>query len=217
MKHLYRQFCFYSQLIQLSCRIWANLFIAVLFLKIISVTGIFCLQFVDIEDTYLAIGPYRHVEVEAGICVGFLSCFWYERFQPTYCIWPSLKRFQKLMFSLWQGFDAEGQQLAATVPSTSSDQKIALPETQSLWYLGQSKEHRHLLKHPVITSFLFLKWGRIRRFFNRNLRWEDQLESTWNMSGFCSISCFNRPQEFGHTVNASFVILSSILSSSWLH
>ena len=33
-----------------------------------------------------------------------------------------------------------------------------------------SKSHRHLLKHPVITSFLWCKWTRIRRFFNRNLR-----------------------------------------------
>jgi len=39
-----------------------------------------------------------------------------------------------------------------------------------LWYMSQSKEHRHLLKHPVITSFLWYKWQRIRRYFNRNLR-----------------------------------------------
>ena len=45
-----------------------------------------------------------------------------------------------------------------------------LPETESLWHIGQSKSHRHLLKHPVITSFLWCKWTRIRRFFNRNLR-----------------------------------------------
>merc|ERR1719317_1310969 len=36
--------------------------------------------------------------------------------------------------------------------------------------MGQSKEHRHLLKHPVITSFLWFKWERIRPYFNRNLR-----------------------------------------------
>jgi len=46
----------------------------------------------------------------------------------------------------------------------------ALPETEPLWYMSQSKEHRHLLKHPVITSFLWYKWQRIRRYFNRNLR-----------------------------------------------
>jgi len=48
--------------------------------------------------------------------------------------------------------------------------KFALPETESLWYMGQSKEHRYLLKHPVITSFLWCKWTRIRRFVNRNMR-----------------------------------------------
>ena len=32
------------------------------------------------------------------------------------------------------------------------------------------QEHQYLLKHPVITSFLWLKWARIRRYFNRNLR-----------------------------------------------
>jgi hypothetical protein len=42
------------------------------------------------------------------------------------------------------------------------DSKYPLPETDSLWYLSQSKNHRHLLKHPVITSFLWLKWIRIR-------------------------------------------------------
>merc|ERR1719369_1322317 len=46
----------------------------------------------------------------------------------------------------------------------------ALPETEPLWYMSQSKEHRHLLKHPVITSFLWFKWQRIRKYFNRNLR-----------------------------------------------
>ena len=50
------------------------------------------------------------------------------------------------------------------------DRRFALPETESLWYMGQSKEHRHLLKHPVITSFLWCKWTRIRKFVNRNMR-----------------------------------------------
>ena len=48
--------------------------------------------------------------------------------------------------------------------------KQALPETECLWYMGQSKIHRHLLKHPVVTSFLWLKWQKIRGYFNRNLR-----------------------------------------------
>ncbi len=62
--------------------------------------------------------------------------------------------------------DPENQKLNSKDDTT----KVALPETQTLWYMGQSKEHRHLLKHPVITSFLYLKWERIRKDYNRNLR-----------------------------------------------
>jgi len=43
-----------------------------------------------------------------------------------------------------------------------ADSKYPLPETESLWYLSQAPQHQHLLKHPVITSFLWLKWLRIR-------------------------------------------------------
>jgi len=63
-------------------------------------------------------------------------------------------------------FDYEEQSLIRS----SHDHAQALPETECLWYMGQSKEHRHLLKHPVITSFLWYKWQRIRKYFNRNLR-----------------------------------------------
>ena len=57
--------------------------------------------------------------------------------------------------------DPEGQEMV---------ENAALPETESLWYMSQSKQHRHLLNHPVIMSFLWLKWQRIRGYFNRNLR-----------------------------------------------
>ena len=55
-------------------------------------------------------------------------------------------------------------------PPPQSAPRLALPETEPLWYMSRSKDHRHLLKHPVITSFLWYKWQRIRRHFNRNLR-----------------------------------------------
>ena len=45
-----------------------------------------------------------------------------------------------------------------------------LPETESLWCMAQSKNHRHLLRHPAVTSFLWLKWQRVRKFFSRNIR-----------------------------------------------
>ena len=65
------------------------------------------------------------------------------------------------------------ESLISKMSSSSSGDpgpRHALPETEPLWYMSQSKEHRHLLKHPVITSFLWYKWQRIRRYFNRNLR-----------------------------------------------
>ena len=49
-------------------------------------------------------------------------------------------------------------------------EKLALPETDSLLYISQSKEHRHLVVHPVIRSYLWIKWKRMRKFYNRNVR-----------------------------------------------
>ena len=69
--------------------------------------------------------------------------------------------------NLQQQIDPEDPSMTKLVDSS---EKFPLPETEALWHMGQSKEHRHLLKHPVITSFLWLKWLRIRRYFNRNLR-----------------------------------------------
>ena len=43
------------------------------------------------------------------------------------------------------------------------------PETDVLWFMARSKDHRHLLKHPVITSFLALKWSRISVHYNSNM------------------------------------------------
>ena len=43
------------------------------------------------------------------------------------------------------------------------------PETDVLWYMARSHDHRHLLKHPVITSFLALKWSRINYHYNANI------------------------------------------------
>jgi len=44
-----------------------------------------------------------------------------------------------------------------------------LPEAEPLWHMSQSMDHRPLLAHPVITSFLCLKWRRIRPYFYTNL------------------------------------------------
>ena len=59
---------------------------------------------------------------------------------------------------------------AVEFASDNDDDTRALPETEALWYLSMaSKEHRTLLKHPVIASFLWLKWQRIRTFWFSNL------------------------------------------------
>ncbi|XP_063923216.1 transient receptor potential cation channel protein painless-like [Zophobas morio] len=46
--------------------------------------------------------------------------------------------------------------------------KIA-PETEVIAYMSRAPEFRPLLKHPVIVSFLLMKWHRIRLLFYTNL------------------------------------------------
>ena len=48
-------------------------------------------------------------------------------------------------------------------------ERVYLPETDGLWHMSQSKKHQHLLKHPVIALFLWLKWKRMSTAYNRNL------------------------------------------------
>ena len=44
------------------------------------------------------------------------------------------------------------------------------PEMDLLWAMSQSKTHRSLIIHPVIDSYLWIKWKLMTRLFNRNLR-----------------------------------------------
>lgn len=46
---------------------------------------------------------------------------------------------------------------------------ILAPETEALLYMTRNEELRPLLKHPVITSFLYLKWHRISSLFYANI------------------------------------------------
>ncbi|XP_044734770.1 transient receptor potential cation channel protein painless [Chrysoperla carnea] len=52
---------------------------------------------------------------------------------------------------------------------TIQNNQFLAPETDALLYMTQNPELRHLLKHPVLTSFLFLKWQRISWLFYTNL------------------------------------------------
>jgi len=45
----------------------------------------------------------------------------------------------------------------------------AKPETKPLLALARSDTHKHLITHPVITSFLMWKWGRIKPYFYMNV------------------------------------------------
>ncbi|KAG5893578.1 hypothetical protein JTB14_028345 [Gonioctena quinquepunctata] len=42
-------------------------------------------------------------------------------------------------------------------------------ETEVISYMSKASEFKHLLEHPVIVSFLFMKWHRIRWLFYTNL------------------------------------------------
>ncbi|XP_013185825.2 transient receptor potential cation channel protein painless [Amyelois transitella] len=46
---------------------------------------------------------------------------------------------------------------------------ILAPETDALLYMTRNEELKPLLKHPVITSFLYLKWQRISCLFYGNI------------------------------------------------
>ncbi|KAG0730327.1 Transient receptor potential cation channel protein painless [Chionoecetes opilio] len=50
-------------------------------------------------------------------------------------------------------------------PAQTSQQ----PETECLRFLSDSRKHRHLLRHPVIDTFLFLKWQRIQKYYYLNV------------------------------------------------
>lgn len=54
-------------------------------------------------------------------------------------------------------------------PKSNSKDKKQDVEMPLLLYMSQDKRLRHMLKHPVITSFLYLKWNYARSFFYINL------------------------------------------------
>jgi hypothetical protein len=43
------------------------------------------------------------------------------------------------------------------------------PEMDFLFYMSQSDEHKKLMQHPIITSFLHMKWQRVKFYFYINL------------------------------------------------
>ena len=48
---------------------------------------------------------------------------------------------------------------------TTNIETQVCPETTSILFLTRSKDHLHLLEHPVITTFLYMKWKSIEQFY----------------------------------------------------
>lgn len=46
--------------------------------------------------------------------------------------------------------------------------KETIQEIEAMAYIGHSTKWKHLLKHPVISSFLSMKWHRLRWFLYTN-------------------------------------------------
>lgn len=81
-----------------------------------------------------------------------------------------------------------------------------LAETEVLQHMGNSSELKHLLTHPVILAFLYLKWHRIRMFFYINLA----IYMLFVVSLITYITAgYNRKPESDHLVVASvsYVVL----------
>jgi len=66
-------------------------------------------------------------------------------------------------------FSTDNEPLINSKQEISKESKMELPETEPLWYMAQIKEHRYLLSHPTITSFLWMKWRKIRPYFYFNV------------------------------------------------
>ena len=92
-----------------------------------------------------------------------------QEFQITFnysFLGPPLKE------SLAKSFPAESPLMTDDMNQTDDDSPKSfndLPEAEPLWYIAQLPDHRPLLTHPVITSFLCMKWRRIRPYYYINL------------------------------------------------
>ncbi|KAL1506300.1 hypothetical protein ABEB36_005690 [Hypothenemus hampei] len=59
--------------------------------------------------------------------------------------------------------------LEAVGMNKSNIQREFVAETEVISFISTSSEHKHLLKHPVLVSFLFIKWLQIQWLFWTNL------------------------------------------------
>ncbi|CAH1953907.1 unnamed protein product [Acanthoscelides obtectus] len=71
-------------------------------------------------------------------------------------------------------------------------------ETEVIAYMSQAPEFKHLLAHPVIVTFLFMKWHKIRWIFTVNLAFYFAFFFSLVIYIFCSYA------NFTHTEKSSF-------------
>lgn len=50
-----------------------------------------------------------------------------------------------------------------------ADESPGSTESEALWHMSTSADHKYLLKHPLVTSFLLLKWEIISFYYYMNV------------------------------------------------
>ena len=110
-----------------------------------------------------------------------------------------------------------GQHPSSECINTTNQIHVNFPETRALEFLTKSPDHQHLLKHPVFMSFLSLKWERIHRMYNQNLRMYMLFVYilTWyifkNFGGTFTENQNNSPYALLFSIGTGLYITSSIL------
>lgn len=89
----------------------------------------------------------------------------------------------------------------------SSFDRFLAPETDALLYMTQHAEFKPLLNHPIITSFLYLKWLKIRCLFYANIT----LYAIFCLSLLINILCVGETEIIVYTVTRILTIIGLIL------
>ncbi|CAH1159124.1 unnamed protein product [Phyllotreta striolata] len=69
-------------------------------------------------------------------------------------------------------------------------------ETEVIAYMSKAPEFKHLLAHPLIVTFLFMKWHRIRWLFYTNLAFYVAFFASLVTYIFCYFANFDEPTSF---------------------
>ena len=85
-----------------------------------------------------------------------------------------------------------------------SSNEESLRETEVIWHIGESPEHRSLLLHPVIDTFVELKWKMALNLYIRRIRF------FWLFAVILTSEIFNQYEKKATTCN-EWCILKKIL------